>query len=262
MTNKRKLGILGKDGTLLYSAHLWIFTDLVLFDEEMMAGRYFVDLPALRWTYDFIILPHMFEKYGEGEDVVLEHQRQQQLCGCGIDDGDVVEEVNDDHQQGTKTATTTTAATTCESSPPPPPPSTPSSCCLQRIEEQHQNLRIHSWGSWHILKRAMGGMIQWQEFDDPDLATYLSRNVVMFKTSTDGGTLQSQLSYEELMSLQSTYGRLYQMATKGTGLNATLEGARPFGFGAPPIRSFELDKDDDECCGCRRCCSSEDDNLI
>ncbi|KAL7449483.1 hypothetical protein ACHAWC_001540, partial [Mediolabrus comicus] len=28
MTNKRKLGILGKDGTLLYSAHLWIFTDL------------------------------------------------------------------------------------------------------------------------------------------------------------------------------------------------------------------------------------------
>ena len=84
----------------------------------------------------------------------------------------------------------------------------------------------------------------------------------MFKTSTDGGTLQSQLSYEELMSLQSTYGRLYQMATKGTGLNATLEGARPFGFGAPPIRSFELDKDDDECCGCRRRCSSEDDNLI
>ena len=84
----------------------------------------------------------------------------------------------------------------------------------------------------------------------------------MFKTSTDGGTLQSQLSYEELMSLQSTYGRLYQMATKGTGLNATLEGARPFGYGAPPTRSFELDKGDDECCGCRCCCSSEDDNII
>ena len=250
MTDKRKLGILGKDGTLLYSAHLWIFTDLVLFDEEMEAGRYFVDLPALRWTYDFIILPHMFEKYGEGEDVILEHQRQQ--CGCGgIDDGGVVEEVNDDHQQSS------TATTTCASS-------LSSSCCLQRIEEQHQNLRIHNWGSWHILKRAMGGMIQWQEFDDPDLATYLSRNVVMFKTSTDGGTLQSQLSYDELMSLQSTYGRLYQMATKGTGLNATLEGARPFGYGAPPTRSFELDKDDDddECCGCRCCCSSEDDNII
>lgn len=85
----------------------------------------------------------------------------------------------------------------------------------------------------------------------------------MFKTSTDGGTLQSQLSYDELMSLQSTYGRLYQMATKGTGLNATLEGARPFGYGAPPTRSFELDKDDDdECCRCRCGCSSEDDNII
>ena len=262
MTDKRKLGILGKDGTLLYSAHLWIFTDLVLFDEEMEAGRYFVDLPALRWTYDFIILPHMFEKYGEGEDVVLEHQRQQCGCGSGIDDGGVVEEVNDGHQQATiaatsKTCTASSSITTA----------TPSSCCLQRIEEQHQNLRIHNWGSWHILKRAMGGMIQWQEFDDPDLATYLSRNVVMFKTSTDGGTLQtSQLSYDELMSLQSTYGRLYQMATKGTGLNATLEGARPFGYGAPPTRSFELDKDDDhdeeECCGCFCCCFSEDDNII
>lgn len=259
MTDKNKLGILGKDGTLLYSAHLWIFTDLVLFDEEMEAGRYFVDLPALRWTYDFIILPHMFEKYGEGgEDVVLEHQRQQQqLCGCGcgcggMDDGDVVEEeVNDDHQQATSAATMTCAAS-----------SSPSSCCLQRIEEQHQNLRIHDWGSWHILKRAMGGMIQWQEFDDPNLATYLSRNVVMFKTSTDGGTLHSQLSYEELMSLQSTYGRLNQMATKGTGLNATLEGARPFGYGAPPIRSFELDRDDDVECGCRCGCSSGDDNII
>ena len=256
MTDKRKLGILGKDGTLLYSAHLWIFTDLVLFDEEMMAGRYFVDLPALRWTYDFIILPHMLEKYGEGEDVVLEYQRQKCGCGgCGIDDGCIVEEVNDDHQQATTTATTKTCAASSSS--------TPSSCCLQRIKDQHQNLRIHNWGSWHILKRAIGGMIQWEEIDDPNLATYLSRNVVMFKTSTDGGTLHSRKSYEELMSLQSTYGRLYQMATKGTGLNATLEGARPFGYGAPPTRSFELDKDDDdECCRCRCCCSSEDDNII
>ena len=65
------------------------------------------------------------------------------------------------------------------------------------------------------------------------------------KTSIDGGTLHSLLIYEELTSLQSTYGRLYQMATKGTGVNATLEGARPFGYGAPPIRSFELDRDDE-----------------
>eukprot|EP00985_Skeletonema_marinoi_P014156 scaffold7123_cov161-Skeletonema_marinoi.AAC.9 len=215
MTNyQRKLGILGKDGTLLYSAHLWIFTDLVVFDREMEAGKYFVDLPALRWTYDFIILPHTLTKFDAAN-----------AAGGGACD----------LMSKTESSSSSSSSSSCSSqAAPSPPPST-------SLQEQLQNERIHSWGTWHILKRALWGLIPWQEFDDPNLTNFLVQDVVMFKTSTDGGTLQVQRSYEEFMTMKNSLGRLYRMAMEGTGMNATLEGARPFGYGAKEACSFEFE---------------------
>lgn len=208
MTNyQRKLGILGKDGTLLYSAHLWIFTDLVVFDREMEAGKYFVDLPALRWTYDFIILPHTLTKFDAANAAT---------AGGGACDS---------------MSKTESSSSSCSSQAAP----------STSLQEQLQNERIHSWGTWHILKRALWGMIPWQEFDDPNLTNFLVQDVVMFKTSTDGGTLQVQRTYEEFMNMKNSLGRLYRMAMEGTGMNATLEGARPFGYGAKEACSFEFE---------------------
>ena len=209
MTNtnyQRKLGILGKDGTLLYSAHLWIFTDLVVFDREMEAGKYFVDLPALRWTYDFIILPHTLTKFDAAN-----------AAGGGACDSMM--------------SKTESSSSSCSSQAAP----------STSLQEQLQNERIHSWGTWHILKRALWGLIPWQEFDDPNLTNFLVQDVVMFKTSTDGGTLQTQRSFEEFMTMKNSLGRLYRMAMEGTGMNATLEGARPFGYGAKEACSFEFE---------------------
>ena len=211
MTNRnyqRKLGILGKDGTLLYSAHLWIFTDLVLFDGEMEAGKYFVDLPALRWTYDFIILPHTLTKFDAATAVAT---------AAGACDS---------------MSKTESSSSSCSSQATPP---------STLLQEQLQNERIHSWGTWHILKRAILGMIPWQESDDPNLTNFLVQDVVMFKTSTDGGTLQTQRTYEEFMTMKNSLGRLYRIAMEGTGMNATLEGARPFGYGAKEACSFEFE---------------------
>eukprot|EP00984_Skeletonema_dohrnii_P024708 scaffold13838_cov104-Skeletonema_dohrnii-CCMP3373.AAC.6 len=212
MTNQRKLGILGKDGTLLYSAHLWIFTDLVLFDGDMEAGKYFVDLPALRWTYDFIILPHTLTKFDAAN-----------AAGGG---GGACDSMSKTESSSSSSCSSQAATTTA--------PST-------SLQDQLQNERIHSWGTWHILKRAILGMITWQEFDDPNLTNYFVRDVVMFKTSTDGGTLQTQRTYEEFMTMKNSLGRLYRMAMEGTGKNATLEGARPFGYGAEEACSFEFE---------------------
>ena len=84
-------------------------------------------------------------------------------------------------------------------------------------------------------------MIPWQESDDPNLTNFLVQDVVMFKTSTDGGTLQTQRTYEEFMTMKNSLGRLYRIAMEGTGKNATLEGARPFGYGAKEACSFEFE---------------------
>lgn len=212
MNSKDQLGILAGDGTLLYSAHLWIFTDLILFDEEMEAGRYFVDLPALRWTYDFIILPHTLARFDD------ENAAAVSTAACDSD--------------------MKTASTSCSSQ---------EVTTKATIEEQLQNERIHTWDTWQILKHVLWGMVPWQEFDDPNLVDYTIQNVVMFKTSTDGGSLQNQRSYKDLMDWNSSFGRLYRRAMEGTGMNATLEGARLFGYGAPRACSFELDDDDVKC---------------
>ena len=202
--DNHQLGILAQDGTLLYSAHLWIFTDLILFDEELEAGKYFVDLPALRWTYDFMILPHTLARFDETKKTTTA--------------------LLSSSSSSCSTTTTTTAT----------------------IHEQLQNERIHTWNTWHILKHALWGMVPWQEFDDPNLVDYTIQNVVMFKTSTDGGSLQNQRSYNDLMNWKSSFGRLYRRAIEGTGMNATLEGARLFGYGAPMACSFELDNNDND----------------
>eukprot|EP00986_Skeletonema_menzelii_P009567 scaffold4383_cov145-Skeletonema_menzelii.AAC.6 len=216
MTNySQKLGILGKDGTLLYSAHLWIFTDLVIFDKEMEAGKYLVDLPALRWTYDFIILPHMLDKFDDEE-----------ALGSSV---------------GASSSPSSCDLTSIDSSPSPSCDVESSSTASTSIHDQLQNERIHTWNAWHILKRAIIKIITFREFDDPNLANYFVQDVAMFKTSTDGGTIQNQMKFEDFLNMKSTMGRLYRTAMAGTGMNATLEGARPFGYGALEACSFEFD---------------------
>ena len=219
MTNyPNKLGILGKDGTLLYSAHLWIFTDLVLFDEEMEAGKYLVDLPALRWTYDFIILPHMLDKFDAADNASSAKVKALGSAATAAPSCDSTVESLSSSCDAQATATTTLST-----------------------QERLQNERIHTWNTWDILKSALFKIIPYQEFDDPHLANYFVQDVVMFKTSTDGGTLQHQWSYDEFMKMESTMGRLYRIAMAGTGRNATLEGARPFGYGAVEACSFKFD---------------------
>lgn len=222
LMNNKQMGILGQDGTLLYCAHLWIFTDLVLFDEDMMAGRYFVDLPALRWTYDFIMLPHMWTKF-------VEDNKNDAASAGGASAGDASCDAKTESLSSSSSSCSSTQVTTTTSS------------STKTIEERLQNERIHSWDTLHILKSALWGMIPWQEFDNPQLVDYFLQDVVMFKTSTDGGTLMAQKTYEEFMNMNSSFGRLYRLAVTGTGMNATLEGARPFGYGATVPCSFELD---------------------
>jgi hypothetical protein len=214
LMNNKHVGILGKDGTLLYCAHLWIFTDLVLFDKEMKAGQYFVDLPALRWTYDFIMLPHVWSKFVE--------ENKNDISSSSSSSCDDIKTASSASSCSSHVTTTTTKS-------------------IEDLSKQLQNERIQSWDAFYILKRALWGMIPWQEFDNPHLANYFLQDVVMFKTSTDGGTLLAQMSYDELMNMNSSFGRLYRLAVQGTGMNATLEGARPFGYGAPIPCSFELD---------------------
>jgi len=205
--NQHTLGILGKDGTLLYSAHLWIFTDLVLFDKEMEAGKYFVDLPAFRWTYDFVILPRTLARYDA-------------LGGASAAACD---------------ATVESSSSSCVVSQV-------SSSSSKSIQEQLQDERIHTWNMWHILRQALLRTIPWQEYDDPTLANYFLQDAVLFKVSPDDGSIRHQKSLEDFMSMDSTLGRLYRIAMGGTGMNATLEGARPFGYGAEEACSFEFDE--------------------
>lgn len=216
MTNyQRKLGILGKDGLLLYSAHLWLFTDLVLFDKEMEAGKYFVDLPALRWTFDFMILPRTLAKFD----------------ALGLDEGASA------CDSATVAVESESSSSSCVSSQAT---STPSSS--KSIQEQLQDERIHSWSVWHVLRHVLFRIIPWHEFDDVNLANYFLQDAVLFKVSTDAGSIQHQKSLEDLMSMENTLGRLYRIAMVGTGMNATLEGARPFGYGAEEACSFEFDE--------------------
>lgn len=221
MTNyQSKLGILGKDGILLYSAHLWLFTDLVLFDKEMEAGKYFVDLPAMRWTFDFWILPGAWAKFDE----------------LGLDEGAAA---CDDATVAVESGSSSSSSSSCVSSQATSRP--PSSSKSKSIQEQLQDERIHSWSVWHILRQALFQLIHWYEFDDVNLANYFLQDAVLFKISTDAGSLVHQKSLEDFMGMESTLGRLYRMAMVGTGMNATLEGARPFGYGAEEACSFEFD---------------------
>lgn len=206
--NDTNLGLLGGEGLLLYSANLWIFTDLVLYDESLRAGEYVIDLPALRWSFDFLVLPDVFDTARRKKALELD---------CG------------------NCSRVSSWLRRYLALPPifqtqrqlPIPQELPST--VQEV----QQLRITNWKLWNVILGA-SRMTRFTRYDDQDVAASLVDGAVMIKMSADHKQ-RVECSYEDWTGMKSTIGRIYRAAAKGTGRNASLEDARPIGFGAPSV---------------------------
>lgn len=79
-------------------------------------------------------------------------------------------------------------------------------------------------------------MLHFTEYDNPSLAASIAEDITMIKYSSDGTKNQA---LDVLLGAPTTIGRLYRAAVDGTGKNATLEGARPFGYNANSQYRFQ-----------------------
>ena len=213
----KNLGLLGSESMVLYMAYLWIFTDLVMYDEILRAGELVVDLPTLRWTYDFLVLPSLMKEGASPSSLwLLVSGLFSRWCTYW------------------KRLFLSQDYDALASSSQSYPLSSLTSQLQYERRQQQKHLRVYDWKIWNTAIRTLQ-MLRYAAYDEQSLASAMVEDITMIKSSSDNtNKYQSQMkTYQELVGQETTMGRMYRAAVQGTGRNATLDGARPLGYGAP-----------------------------